>query len=67
MFELWELRMKKPSLLFCLVLVVAALPLTAQDKSPSIVFESQSADHGTVTEGQVIKHIFKFANKGGSV
>ena len=25
------------------------------------------ADHGTVTEGQVIKHVFKFANKGDAV
>jgi hypothetical protein len=59
--------MKKLSLFVCIILVLALLPLTAQDKSPAVVFENQVADHGTVTEGQVIKHIFKFANKGSAV
>jgi hypothetical protein len=59
--------MKRLSLFFCTILVAGVLPLPAQDKSPSIVFENQVADHGKVTEGETIKHIFKFANKGDAV
>ena len=59
--------MKRLSLFLCIVLVAGVLPLPAQDKHPSIVFENQAADHGKVTEGETIKHIFKFANKGDAV
>ena len=59
--------MKRLSLFFCILLFAGVLPLQAQDKRPSIVFENQVADHGKVIVGEIIKHIFKFANKGDAV
>ena len=59
-----EQRMKRFSVLACLVLIVAMLPLQAQDKVPVIAFDHLSKDFGRVTEGQVLKHVFKFTNKG---
>ena len=38
--------------------------LVAQTKAPTIVFEAQSKDFGKATEGQLLKHVFKFTNKG---
>ncbi len=42
----------------------AVVPLAAFDNAPTIVFESTMKDFGTVTEGETLKHIFKFTNKG---
>lgn len=41
-------------------------PLCAQDKAPVIVFESQTKDFGKVTEGEALKHVFRFTNKGNA-
>lgn len=53
---------------FCLaayaLLAVGLFPLYAQDKAPIIVFDSQTKDFGHVTEGETLKHIFRFTNKG---
>lgn len=53
---------------FCLasyaLLAVALFPLHAQDKAPLIVFDRQTKDFGKVTEGETLKHVFRFANKG---
>ena len=47
-----------------LMTVVAILPLPGQDKTPTIAFDSQAKDFGKVMEGEVLKHVFKFTNKG---
>ena len=59
--------MKRFSLLLCLVLIAGILFLPAQDKRPSIVFDGPTKDFGKVTEGETLKHVFKFTNKGEAV
>jgi hypothetical protein len=59
--------MKRFSILICLVLIAGMVSLPAQDKRPSIVFDSLTKDFGKVTEGETIKHVFKFTNKGDAV
>ncbi len=49
------------------LLSLGAWPAAAQDQVPVLVFESQTKDFGKVLEGAPIKHVFKFANKGGAV
>jgi hypothetical protein len=44
--------------------VIGAL---GQDKQPSIEFDFVSRDYGAVTQGQTIKQIFPFVNKGAGV
>jgi hypothetical protein len=48
---------------------IVRLPITSDGKMDSanmakIVFETMSHDFGTITEGSVIKHIYKFKNTG---
>ena len=38
--------------------------LPAQGRIPTIVFDSLTKDVGFVVEGQTLKHVFKFTNKG---
>ncbi len=48
-----------------LILAVAALPpIYAQSRAPSIHFESETREFGRVTEGELLKHVFRFTNKG---
>ena len=53
---------------FYLVLIVAALSASAvvagQTNTPSVYFENTSRDVGTVTQGEIIKQVFSFVNKG---
>jgi len=56
--------MKARFLAACVVLTLGATNLIAQEKIPTIVFESLAKDFGKVTEGETLKYIFKFANKG---
>jgi hypothetical protein len=51
-----------PVLLAILVLGLAALG--AAEKAPVIAFEGIAKDFGTVTEGESLKHVFAFRNKG---
>lgn len=46
------------------ILVIGFLPLFAQQKAPAIVFDSETKDLGKVQEGDEIKQLFKFTNKG---
>jgi len=56
----------------CLTLLVLALATAApaigqsniQSGSPAIHFENTNRDVGTVTQGETITQVFKFANKG---
>jgi len=56
--------MKLRNFLLGMILTAGALLLPAQDKRPVISFDSQTKDVGKVTEGETIKHIFRFTNKG---
>ncbi len=56
--------MKLPSYLLCGILAAGPMILTAQDKRPVISFDSTVANVGKVLEGETIKHVFRFANKG---
>jgi hypothetical protein len=59
-----EQQMKQFGVLACVVLILAMLLLQAQDKVPVISFDNLIKDFGKVTEGQVLKHKFRFTNKG---
>jgi hypothetical protein len=50
------------SLAWVVFLAVAAG--VAQQKGATIVFDSQSKDFGRVLEGEPLKHVFKFSNRG---
>jgi len=54
--------MKRTTLLACALLITAAA--AAQDRRAAIVFDGQSKDFGRVLEGEPLKHVFKFTNKG---
>jgi len=56
--------MKRLCLAIMAALMVGVLSLPAQEKVPLIVFGGQTKDFGNVTEGETLKHIFRFANKG---
>lgn len=56
--------MKGYCIAFGALLAFAYIQLPAQDKTPTIVFEGQSKDFGKVIEGEKLKHIFKFTNRG---
>jgi hypothetical protein len=46
-------------------LLAAAVPaFTGQANSPSVHFESTARDVGTVAQGEIIKEVFTFTNKG---
>jgi len=59
-----ELTMKRFLLCFLTFAGAGTLLLRGFDNSPSIVFDSTTKDFGKVTEGEKLKHIFKFTNKG---
>lgn len=59
--------MKKTAFAVCaLVLVAMVWPAAAQESRPTIVFDSLTKDFGRVIEGEAVKHVFKFANKGNA-
>jgi hypothetical protein len=48
-----------------LILLIAPWVYAAgQAKGPSLYFENLARDVGTVKQGEVIKQVFQFANKG---
>ena len=58
------LPMKRWGLALWVTLTIAPVLLPAQGKIPIIVFDSLTKDVGSVVEGQTLKHVFKFTNKG---
>jgi hypothetical protein len=52
------------SLALTVLLTTASFSFAAQQKTPSIAFETLTKDLGKVTQGQKATHIFKFTNKG---
>jgi hypothetical protein len=59
--------MNRICILICILLCAGMMLLPAQDKGPAIVFDSRDIDLGKVTEGETIKHVFKFTNRGDAV
>ena len=59
-----ELRMKRLLPVLVVFLMAGLLALGSAVKAPSIVFDSTSRDFGTVTEGEILKQVFTFSNKG---
>ncbi len=50
-----------------LVLLLTALPtLNAQIKGPSIHFDTTERDLGKVTQGENIREVFSFTNRGSA-
>ena len=58
--------MNRFSLTVFALAAAAFLPLHAQERAPRIVFDSQTKDFGKVIEGQPLKHVFRFTNKGNA-
>ncbi len=58
--------MKRFSLMVLAAAPLALLPVLAREKAPRIVFDSQTKDFGKVAEGQPLKHVFRFTNKGNA-
>ena len=56
--------MRRFSSILCIAIVLGLVPLRGQNKAPAIVFDSTTVDFGNVKEGESLKHIFKFSNKG---
>ncbi len=56
--------MKVRYFLLCTAVAALAMTLPAQDKRPVISFDSQVKNVGKVVEGELIKQVFKFTNKG---
>jgi hypothetical protein len=56
--------MKRPSSLLCGALLLGVSALLAQVKVPVLSFDAPTKDFGKVTEGAILKHVFRFANKG---
>jgi hypothetical protein len=48
-------------------MLTGAVSAPGQDKQPSIEFDFVSKDYGTVTQGETIKQVFPFTNKGAGV
>jgi len=42
------------------------MALSGQDKAPSVVFDNPVKDFGKVMQGETLKHVFSFSNKGSS-
>ncbi len=56
--------MKRILSLVWALLSVTSFSAYPQSKAPAIVFDSQTKDFGTVVEGDPLKHVFHFTNKG---
>ncbi|MBP1597005.1 MAG: hypothetical protein H6Q05_2382 [Acidobacteria bacterium] len=54
-----------PFLIFVLLTAGGILP-AGQDKGPSIAFDSIAKNFGKATEGETLRHVFKFTNKGSA-
>jgi hypothetical protein len=50
-----------------LAFFAASVAFAMQGKGPTIVFDSQSKDFDKIFQGETLKHVFKFANKGSGM
>ncbi len=56
--------MKRILRVLLVILVLGLITLGAAEKAPVIAFDAVAKDFGTVTEGQSLKYVFTFKNKG---
>jgi hypothetical protein len=56
--------MKRACFLFCAIIIMGMLTLSAQEKGPKIVFDSTTKNFEKVSEGETLRHVFKFTNAG---
>jgi hypothetical protein len=47
-------------------MVAGHMALWGQDEAPSMVFDSLVKDFGKVMQGEMLRHVFNFSNKGSS-
>jgi hypothetical protein len=59
-----ELMMKRLLPVVLAILVLGLVTLGAAEKTPVIAFDGIAKDFGTVTEGERLKQVFTFKNKG---
>ena len=60
--------MKRIRTLLSLALILPlGVSLWASDKRPTAVFDSLSKDFGTVTMGELLRHVFKVTNRGDDI
>jgi hypothetical protein len=45
-------------------LIVGLAVLSGQDKAPSMIIDNPARDFGKVMQGETVKHVFSFSNKG---
>ena len=58
--------MKRFYSLMWMCLIVGLTVLSGQDKAPSMVVDNPVKDFGKVLQGETLKHVFRFMNKGSS-
>ncbi len=58
------MRIRSAILIWLLTVSTGAV---CQSKGPLAVFENYSRDAGTVTQGEIIRQVFLFTNKGSGV
>lgn len=56
--------MRRSFFLICAIETLGLLSLAARHAGPSIAFESLAADFKKITDGEPIRQVFKFTNKG---
>ena len=61
-----EQPMRRSTAIICALLTTGFLLLAAQQKGPSIAFESPTREVSKVIDGEVIDQVFKFTNNGDS-
>ena len=59
-----ELKMRRLAMIAVTILAIGLLVQAAQEGTPTIVFDTMAKDFGKVTEGEALKHVFTFTNKG---
>ena len=58
--------MKRLPFLILMLVVASGTLIGGQDKGPSISFDSTSKNFGKATEGETLRHVFKFTNRGNA-
>ena len=59
--------MKRSCAAIGMCLALGLMAVSGQSNNPAVAFDSLSKDFGTVTQGEILKHVFTFINKGSGV
>lgn len=62
-----ELMMKRLLPVLPAILALGLITLQAAEKTAAVAFDSITRDFGTVTEGERLKYVFTFKNRGDAV